>query len=143
MRMEDRDDCRGSRLWLMATITANIFCRADDEETDFPDLAVTQTQLSHTGYDKDKDSERGDKIIIQPSDGNDYSDVEVSRGRRISPLIALNPLSLIVVVTDISPFLLITCHMKMSMILCATGVEKLWVMSLWILKSSLRQTTQL
>lgn len=109
----------------MATITANISCRADDEETDFPDLAVTQTQLSHTGYDENKDSERGDMITIQPSDGNDFFDVEVSRGRRISPLIAPKPLSLIVVVTDICLFLLITCHMKMSMVHRATGVEKL------------------
>lgn len=124
MRMEDLDDCRGSRLRLMATITADISCRADDEETDFPDLAVTQTQLSHTGYDEEKDSERGDKITIQPSEGNNYSDGEVSRGRRISPPIAPNPLSLIVVVTDVSLFLLITFHMKMSMILFATEVEK-------------------
>ena len=124
MRMEDLDDCRGSRLRLMATITADISCRADDEETDFPDLAVTQTQLSHTGYDENKDSERGDKITIQPSNGNNYSDGEVSRGRRISPPIAPNPLSLIVVVTDVSLFLLITFHMKMSMKLFATEVEK-------------------
>lgn len=124
MRMEYLDDRQGSRLRLMATITADITCRADDEETDFPDLAVTQTQLSHTGYDENKDSERGDKITIQPGDGNNYSDGEVSGGRRISPPIAPNPLSLIVVVTDVSLFLSITCHMKMSMTLFAPEVEK-------------------
>ena len=69
---------------LTVTIISDVFCSADDEEIDFPDLAVTQTQLSHMIHVEKKVSARSHRTIIQSSDGHNFCDREVSAGERIS-----------------------------------------------------------
>lgn len=60
----------------MTTMFSYVFRRADDEDIDFPDLAVTQTQLSHTSY--------VNQTSILRNDIYGLIDREASAGKRVS-----------------------------------------------------------
>jgi hypothetical protein len=60
----------------MTIMFSYVFCRADDEDIDFPDLAVTQTQQSHTI--------NVSQTSIQRNDVYGSLDREASAGKRVS-----------------------------------------------------------